>query len=177
MEPGPLEERYFDWLYGQVAPKTRARAKTFRSLLQQLHGKEFVWFVPNDDNRIADGKDLRYEFLSENEDEQGDPEWSGSPCSMLELFLVLARAAAFEMDDQPAVWFWHFIEVLNLEQYNDRDYDQDAEEMIDEALERIIWRNYSSNGEGGLFPLQRATADQRKVELWYQLNAYLLEQF
>jgi hypothetical protein len=178
MPPEPLDERYLTWLYGQVANvKARARSRTFWSLLRQMYKKEFVWLVPNDDNRISDGRDLRYEFLAEHQDEQGDPEWIGLPCSMLELFIVLARAVAFEMDDDMRIWFWHFIEVVDLERYNDRDYNKDAEEAIDETLDRIIWRNYSPSGKGGLFPLRDPKQDQRKVELWYQLNAYLLEQF
>lgn len=96
---------------------------------------------------------------------------------MLELFIVLARLLAFEMDDPAEVWFWHLIEVLDLEQFNDRNYDARAEEHISEAFNRVIWRTYAPDGSGGLFPLRRPDRDQRNVELWYQLNAYLLEQF
>ena len=77
----------------------------------------------------------------------------------------------------PDIWFWHLIETLDLEQFNDRKYDDHAQEEIAEILDRVIWRTYAPNGDGGLFPLRNPTKDQRKVELWYQLNAYLLEQF
>lgn len=174
-----LDERYLDWLYGQVARnvKTRVRARTHRKLCEQLSKIVFVAYVPHDENRIADAKDLRYEYLAEIEDEQGDPDWMRSPCSMLELLVVLSRMLAFEMDDPVQPWFWHLVETLDLEQFNDRDYDIHAEEAIAEACDRVIWRTYKGNGEGGLFPLRRPKRDQRKVELWYQLNAYLLEQF
>ena len=178
MSPGTLDERYLNWLYGQVAEvKKRRGNRTFWKLFKQMQETIFVAVVPHDENRIADAKDLRYEFLAECEDEQGDLEWMRSPCSMLELFIILARALAFEMDDRTETWFWHLIEVLNLEQFNDREYDQASEFFIQEALERVIWRNYSADGHGGLFPLRNPPRDQRKVELWYQLNAYLLEQF
>ena len=178
MRSEPLDEAYLAWLYGQVASvKTRARARTFWSLSRQMHRTLFVALVDHDENRCADAKDLRYEFLAEHEGEQGDLGWTRSPCSMLELFVVLARLLAFEMDDPVRVWFWHLIEVLDMEQFNDRNYDAHAEEHISEALDRIVWRTYEPDGRGGLFPLRRPERDQRNVELWYQLNAYLLEQF
>lgn len=173
-----LDERYLSWLYGQVASvKTRHKHRTFWSLFKQLNETIFVALVSHDENRIADARDLRYEFLAEAEDEQGDPDWTRSPCSMLELLMVLSRHLAFEMDDKPETWFWHLIEVLNLEQFNDREYDDHAQEVIANTLDRVIWRTYAPNGEGGLFPLRDQARDQRQVELWYQLNAYLLEQF
>lgn len=61
---GPLDEQYLKWLYRQVASsKYRNPARTYWSLLRQLYTTEFVWTVPNDDNRVEDGRDLRYEFL------------------------------------------------------------------------------------------------------------------
>lgn len=176
-----LDERYLSWLYGQVANvKTRVRARTHRSLFKQMHRTIFVAIVSHDENRIADARDLRYEFLSEAEDLQGDLEWMRSPCTMLELLMILSRCLAFEMDDKTEPWFWHLIETLDLEHFNDHEYhlhpDQ-VEEAVSRILDRVIWRQYRPDGHGGLFPLRNPQNDQRKVELWYQLNAYLLEQF
>lgn len=173
-----LDERYLSWLYGQIVTvKTRARVRNHRKLFKQMHETIFVAIVPYDENRVADARDLRYEFLAEAEDEQGDLDWMRSPCSMLELFMILSRQLAFEMDDPVVPWFWHLIETLDLEQFNDREYDDHAQEAIARTLDRVIWRQYEPNGHGGLFPLRNPERDQRKVELWYQLNAYLLEQF
>ena len=176
-----LDERYLEWLYGQVAPvKARPRTRTFWSLFRQLYGTIFVAIVAHDENRCADAKDLRYEFLAENEDLQGDLDWMRSPCTMLELLIILARHLAFEMDDAPIIWFWHLLDQIGLKQFNDREYQlhpDPVEEEVSRILDRVIWRNYEPNGRGGLFPLRNSDRDQRKVELWYQLNAYLLEQF
>lgn len=178
MSQARLDERYLSWLYGQVASvKTRQKTRSHWKLFKQLSETMFVALVAHDENRIADARDLRYEFLAEAEDEQGDPDWTRSPCSMLEVLIVLSRCLAEEMDDSVKPWFWHLIETLELEQFNDRHYDDHAREVVAETLERVIWRNYSPDGKGGLFPLERPRQDQREVELWYQLNAYLLEQF
>jgi hypothetical protein len=173
-----LDQRYLSWLYSQVAKvKTRAKNRTHWHLFRQLHDTIFIAIVSHDENRIADGRDLRYEFLAEDESVQGDPEWTRSPCTMLELLIVLSRQLAFEMDDPVTPWFWHLIEVMELERFNDLEYDDHAREVIDDTLDRIIWRKYEPNGKGGLFPLRKPVEDQRDVELWYQLNAYLMEQF
>lgn len=178
MQEAGLDERYLSWLYSQVANvKTRARNRTYWSLFRQLHETIFVALVSHDENRAADCRDLRYEFLAEIEDEDGNPEWTRGPASMLELLIVLSRFLAFEMDDPAKLWFWHLVEELGLERYHDRNYDDHISEEVSETLSRVIWRTYEPDGKGGLFPLRDPKEDQRKVELWYQLNAYLLEQF
>jgi hypothetical protein len=170
-----LDDSYLTWLYSQIGSvKLRNRSKSHWSLARQLFKKEFVWFIPNDDNRVEDGRDLRFEFLEAN-GLTADEEWLSMGCSMLELLIGMARRLTFEMEGEPRVWFWHMIEMLDLFQYNDRVYDAQAEDKIDEALNRVIFRTYEADGRGGLFPLRRPPTDQREVELWYQASAYLLE--
>jgi len=170
-----LDEEYLIWLYSQIgAVKLRNRSKSHWSLARQLFKTEFVWFIPNDDNRVEDGRDLRFEFLDASGLDATE-EWLAMGCSMLELLIGLARRLSFETEGEPRVWFWHMIEMLDLRQYNDRVYDAQAEEKIEEALNRVIFRTYAPNGQGGLFPLRHPRTDQREVELWYQLSAYLLE--
>ena len=181
MSNATLDEQYLTWLYSQVANvKSRPRTRTYWSLFRQLYKTIFVALVPHDENRIGDARDLRYEFLAECEDVEGDPEWMRLPCTMLELLIILARQLAFEMDDEIDIWFWHLIETLGVKQFNDHEYYQHpdhTEEAVTKILDRVIWRTYKPDGRGGLFPLRNPAKDQRKVELWYQLNAYLLEQF
>src|SRR5690349_15038133 len=64
MPSAPLDELYYQWLYSQVgSTRLKDRTRTYWRLLKLLFTKEFVWIVPHDDNRIADGTDLRYEFV------------------------------------------------------------------------------------------------------------------
>lgn len=172
----PLDEQYLTWLYGSIGSrKLRNSSRTYWSLARQLYTTEFVWFVPNDDNRVEDGRDLRIEFLNACEYDADDDEWLSLPCSMLEMLIGLSRRLSFEADGEPRDWFWHLIENLDLRHYNDRDYDRRAERHIEEVLNRVIFRQYDPDGHGGLFPLRDADKDQRKVELWYQMAHYLLE--
>lgn len=169
-----LDELYFEWLYSQIGSvRLKNPSRTYWNLCHILFTKEFVWVVPNDDNRVEDGKNLRYEFLDEKGIDPVDKHWLDEGCSMFELFIVLARILAFETDTEPYEWFWELCENVNLRDFNDRA--DIPKEYVNDILDRIIWRQYRRNGKGGLFPLKKADKDQRYVELWYQICAYLLE--
>lgn len=136
-----------------------------------------MWLVPNDDNRVADGLMLRDEFEAEVfQVGEIDQLWFELECSFLEVLIALSRRLAFEADGEPRDWFWHMLENLGITtQCADKFYNNEIAGRIDAALERVIWRTYRYNGQGGLFPLAHPNGDQRKIEIWYQLNAYLLE--
>lgn len=175
---GTLDDLYFEWLYGLVgAVRNRNPERSYWSFTRQLYMKEFLWFVPNDDNRAEDGKELRYEFLATKKIEEFNPEWMTLGCSMLEMLIALSHRASFESDREPGEWFWIFVHNAGLEGFNDKRYNALAAKEIDDKLDRIINRTYARNGKGGLFPLQHTRKDQRKVELWYQLAEYLLEEY
>lgn len=171
----PLDERYFEWLYSQTGSvRQRNSAHTHWDLLRLLFEKEFIWFIPNDDNRAEDGIELRYEFLRELN--CGAPNhWLGMGCSMLELLIGLSRRLAFEADRTPRLWFWELIDNLGFRDYNDAT--RFPSEVVNEVLDRVIWRTYHYDGRGGLFPLHNPRGDQRDIELWYQLSAYVVENF
>jgi len=169
----PIDEAYFNWLCGHVGQiQVRETSKTYRRLLRLLYQKEFIWLIPRDDNRLADGRALRTEFVSQLRLDV-DPEWMNLGCSFFEMLLALARHLSFLDDDTPSYWFWHLIQNLGLHVCNDR-MEFDAQD-VDDILDTVIWRHYGPNGDGGLFPLRFPDEDQRKCDLWYQMNAYLLE--
>lgn len=169
-----LEDAYFTWLYKQIGiVRAKNPSRTHWSLAKQLHTKEFVWFVPNDDNRVEDGRDLRYEFLIEEQVPDPGPEWMGLGCSMLEMLIGLSRRLSFDADGEPREWFWQMMENLDIEHYTDDRYTKRVYAEVDEILDQVIWRTYAPDGHGGLFPLINANEDQRKVELWYQCSNYL----
>lgn len=173
----PYDEPYLNWLYRQVAdPDTENQKLTFWEILHALYLTEFISCVSFDENRIADAKNLRKEFVRDEGVRGVDPEWIELGCSMLELMVGLSRRLAFEGDGQPHYWFWfHLMKNLGFDRYNDLDLDGEDLPDIEETLDRVIYRHYDGNGHGGFFPLEYANEDQRGVELWYQLNAYLNE--
>lgn len=174
MDGKPLDELYFRWLYSQVADEDTP--PTYLKLFRQLFTTEFLWLIPNDDNRLEDGKALRREFLTDQaiDPRDVDPDWIELGCSVLELVVGLSRRLEFEAGGQPHYWFWKLLENIGVRNYHDgvRRYPR---QHIDEVLHTIIFRQYNRHGLGGFFPLQGPCEDQRNVELWYQLEAYVLE--
>lgn len=176
MDQGTLDDRYLEWLYksiGSVSNKNPNRS--YWKMANQLYRKPFRWIIPNDDNRAEDGKYLREEFISELHIMDVDNGWFALECSVLEMLIALSRRTSFESQGTPGDWYWKFLDNLGLRSYTDAVYDEAVALEIDAAIDLLLERKYKRNGAGGLFPLQNATRDQRKVELWYQMSMYLLE--
>lgn len=170
-----LDERYLDWLYKAIGPsRNRNPARTYWLLAVELHRKAFEWFVPNDDNRVQDGLELRLEFVEETAAEH-DEVWLEEQCSMLEMLIALSRRCAFETSEDPYNWFHVLLDNLGLRAFVDESFDDDFQLNVDVILTAVIDRTYSPDGRGGLFPLKEATQDQREVEIWYQMSSYILE--
>jgi hypothetical protein len=165
-----------EWLYSQVADvNAQDPSITFWKLLKQLYTTEFVWLVDHDDNRLEDGRDLRLEFVRETGEHDIDRSWVELGCSFLELMVGLSRKFAFEADSgEPHYWFWHLMENIGLHEYSDA-WKIFPHAEVEEIVERVIHRLYEPDGSGGFFPLRNPPNDQRRVELWYQLGYYVIE--
>lgn len=173
---GTLDERYLTWLYSQVGMARNTRPSSSHWLLcRQLYQKPFTWFVPNDGNRFVEGVNLRFEYLDDSDDDLTQA-WIDDDCSVMEMLVALARKAAFETSGQPSEWFWKMISNVGLRRYTDETYNRDTEMVVNEALDIIVERDYDKDGNGGFFPLINSREDQREVELWFQLQAYVIQQ-
>ena len=171
---------YYHWLCDLAG--VSVEGYNYHLLFKELHNKKFEWFIPNDDNRAYEGKNLRERFC----DEEGlnfDFISFDDDVSMLELILGLAFRCDWILADNPdnitiSGWFWKILGNIRLDKFDDFGfYEQGGPSEIDKILEKIIKRTYSRTGEGGLFPLKKAKKDQRKVELWYQMCGYLVENY
>jgi hypothetical protein len=178
----PLEESYLKWLYGQVAnPGLEDPDRTYWLLLGQLQSTKFVHLIANDQNRMMDGKALRREFAMSC-GIQVSQDWLDLRCSMLELVFAMSRHMAFEdlHGGTAHYWFWRLLDNLGFMGFNDSELNgpdgADHKNHIDIVLKDVNFRVYNPSGRGGFFPLKHAQQDQRDVELWYQMGAYILEQ-
>lgn len=168
-----LEDNYFKWLCAKVMyVPNPTPSRTHWKLLRILHKTEFVWLISGDDNRCADGIELRDDFVFEGRPLIPRPIIKDPVgCSVLEMLIAFAYRAEFMTDLRANEWFWRFLENLGLSEMNDAADIDPAD--VEEILDKFIWRTYEHNGEGGLFPLTRAHTDQRDVEIWYQFAEYL----
>jgi hypothetical protein len=140
-----------------------------------MHNVEFVWTVPNDDNRVGDGLDLRSEYFDgvhRRKYQREDLVLEG--VTVLEILISLSRRLAWMIGGEASYCAWRLLENLKLHKSSDPLTDAKANK-VDEAINDLIWRTYERNGQGGFFPLKSHLEDQTKVEIWYQMNAYVIE--
>lgn len=160
-------------------------ANGYSILFDTLYGIEFTWpsDIPRDGDRAAAGQDLRLEFEHESGMECDD-EWLEWPCSFLEMLVGLAWSIEdhilydWSKGDRSSVWFWMIMDNLGLSFLDDEWmelYPTKSLKYILRTCQTVMDRSYGADGDGGLFPLEHPETDQRKVEIWYQANAYILE--
>lgn len=136
----------------------------------------YEYSIPHDDNRAEDGLRLRERFESESSLRLPDL----GECCVLEFLVALAirlNESTYDWDkpNQTSDWFWTMVFNMGLQRFDDT-YSDDPYENITDAFERLNFRLYNEDGtDGGLFPLRWAKEDQRQVEVWYQMMAYLSE--
>lgn len=147
----------------------------YSGLLRQLHNMEMscdtTCIVDNDHNRIQDGINLRTRYDNEYVHEDDDV------CSVLEFLIALAFRIEDVSGNDYVYSFWEMIENLGLIDMDDSNIDPGTRSTIDDKIAILLNREYSRDGIGGLFPLDNAEEDQRKVEIWYQMQAYLIEKY
>lgn len=173
----PLDHLYIEWLYSNYigAVSNRNPKNGYLKLTKQLYSMPFTWVVPDDANRAERGKELRQDFIRECNIEDIEINWLQIDCSVLEMLVSLACRASFESWGEPGDWFWKFMQNLGLDGYNDAVYSNAIMREVDAVVRRWLDREYEQNGDGGLFPRRNAVQDQRHVNIWYQLQGYLLE--
>jgi hypothetical protein len=169
---------YFDWLYDQVKPNNDITSQlSFTTLCNHMHSIAFKDLVNWDANRIVEAGELRKIFLDRHPDvgpmERGDILFPD--ISIFEVLVALSEKANFMLDYSREWWFSKFIENLDLGKYNDVYMMTHNEWPAVRKLRTFNDRSYKPDGRGGLFPLKQPDADQREVELWYQMAAYATE--
>ncbi len=173
-----MKEKYFRWLINLVSEDYDR--KYYTKLFRQLHNTEFTWTIYLDNNRAADGIDLRVRFADEYELSLGDELYPlNGPCSVFEMMVALAVRCEetimgdCDAGDRTGDWFWIMIKNLGLNQMDDYNYN---EKKVNIILQRFLNREYQKNGSGGLFIVENYkdwTDDLRKVDIWYQMLWYL----
>lgn len=169
-----LEDVYFEWLCDQVTPGYSDQLYT--ELFEILWRTPFEWFIPNDDNRVADGLDLLGEFVSHRGLAAKTDRIGGERvCSFLELIVALSRHLAFAAGGAPPDWAWTLLGNLGFHTLSNPLNERNVQ-YVTEVVDKVVRRKYRRNGVGGLFPLRGSYGmDQRRVELWYQMAAYISE--
>lgn len=167
-------DAYFCWLISFIGDKYIEG--NYQKLLWKLFSTEYIWELDYDKNRAADGLFLRKIFTQET-----GMMYVGKPnCNVLEMMVALAKRAEDDImhdpdyGDRSGYWFWTMIQNLGLDIYDDYGF---FEPEVDRIIDVFLHHHYANNGYGGAFPIRSKTRDLRKTDLWWQMNAYLEENY
>lgn len=173
---------YFEWLCGLINTPSHSISQ-YKKLLSFLHDTNFKYTIARDGNRYEDGVDMRYQFGVKTGVSQRRIALAldDKPCSMLEMMVALACRCEDQImsnsdyGNRTGEWFWEMICSLGLEEMTNRYF---YEKYCIEVMERFFNREYSPNGQGGLFTIDFSKTncefvDLRNYEIWYQANWYL----
>jgi len=169
---------YILWLGDLVKLDDKKECGGYYFLIKALYKKEFYWTNDMDENRSDEGKALRDIFAEDCGLDEIPDEINGA-CSVLEMMIGLAKrwngeVSLTEDEDRSDEYFWQMVTNLGLEGCTDDKFDP---EMVREKLDILLDRDYPENGKGSLFPLERSKESQKDIELWYQLQNYLIENY
>lgn len=156
---------YFDWLYHKAFDGYR-----WWDVMNILHEVRFKWdpSIAHDANRASDGIQLRRDYLFECGEGRENYTFDIHEASFFEVYVGLAKKMAHLLDKSLPSSMAYILRIGPFGPY------MSADEVVSVA-EKVMMRDYDSDGVGGLFPLMTATRDQRDVELIYQLNLHVLE--
>lgn len=170
-------ENYFKYLCDQAR---LGKKNGFGELALSLFETDFLYLIPDDENRNIDGIEERERFIYSCRDASSIEKIflvEDFPCSVFELMLGVARRMdnyAYDLDEGSRIYlcFYTLLDNLRLSKFNDDEFD---ELYVNDILSNFVNRTYKPNGQGSLFPLKHPEADMRIVPIWNQMTAFLNE--
>lgn len=168
---------YFDWITRLVFDDINMR-NDYYYLLQALFNKDFYYTIPLDENRYADGMDLRYRFCYDCgfDVSYADDLSKDKKCSILEMMVALCLRCEENIMSDPeygnrtSMWFIDMLRSLKLHELTNSNFDLN---YINMRLDIFLNHDYEHDGEGGLFTIVGIDRDMRSAEIWYQMCWYL----
>lgn len=175
---------YLDYLYALMNVEDDNEVIT---IFKELYNIDYLFDIPNDDNRCTEGIEVRLKFIEDWRDtHDGELLWFvDKPCSVLEMMIGLAfRWDNYIYDAEVGSRATEFLLIMfsNLGLLSGPptdDYVFESNLCVFEKIEIMLEHTYEKNGRGGLFPLRvnKNNVDQRNLELWYQLQNYIEENY
>ena len=107
MSRDELRKEYFEWLCDFVYDDKRmSRGLSYNRMFSFLFDTPFHWTIPMDENRAADGIDLRYRFGREQNvsDVIVASYLDDRECSMLEMMVYVWKTRSWIIRTLETVW-------------------------------------------------------------------------
>lgn len=163
-----------DELYLKYLMEITGLPSKYEDLCYSLNNITFLYdphFI-TDRNRLDDGLELRSLYFNDTGRSSGMP---ANDASTFEVFVALAIRIDRDIMGEPGTadpkkWLLIMFENLGLK-------EDTSEDDILRVVTDLIYRKYSPNGEGSLFPLKNTKLDQRGISIWDQMNEYMVENY
>lgn len=176
---------YYTYLISLIDPPAgvESRLRKHGMLLFELWKREFYWFdsMEEEENRSRDGKNLRDQFIMDF-DMPPDKVPQG-PCNILEMLVALslkldAIVHDWRIGNRPWEWVEMFIENLGFDDLTDDNINPMRDSAyINAKLDTFLTRNLGPKGEGGLFRFHKPLVTVRQLDIWAQMNKWIIENF
>lgn len=179
-----MEELWDDYLQYLIWRGGLEKRREYSYLFETLHNIEFTYIIDRDDNRDEDGHDLRNDYkipldFSLEEDEAFYAHWT----SVFEVLLAIAIRVDNEYigdpaEEHPEEFFMEMIKNLGLDRFTNRICQRHCRGSdIERIVNRWLDRKFDRYGGGSPFPVRYDHRDQRKLEIWDQMNSYISENY
>lgn len=174
-----MEELWDDYLNYLIWRCHLDDDRGYEKLFWILHNTNFLYMLDRDDNRSADGIELRDDYEIPYEYKKYKYEFMDRPCSVLEMLIGLAirvddNIIGDPAEEHPEEFFWKMIDNLGLDKFKRNRYE---DHDVTKILEKWMLRKFDKNGRGSPFPIKYDHRDQRKLEIWDQMNTYVSEEY
>lgn len=172
-----LWDDYFQYLIWRCGLQ---RMTKLTNVFAILHNIPFTYVLERDDNREEDGIDLREDYTPPNGyDMKIIMDFYAKRCSVFEMLIGLAIRVDDEFigdpaEEHPEDFFIEMLENLGLTKFVGKRY---REKDVINIVQRWLDRRFDKDGRGSPFPVHHDHRDQRKIEIWDQMNAYISENY
>lgn len=167
---------YLEWLIWRCGLEKEQR---FNRLFEILHNINFVFYMGRDENREIDGFDLREKYEIPDVYLDFEEDFINRECSVMEMLVALSIRVDSDIigdpgEENPSEFFIKMLENLGLDRFEGERFKRvDVCYIVD----RWLRRGFDHNGYGSPFPVKMDHRDQRKLEIWDQVNSYINENY
>lgn len=156
-------------------------------LFKNLHNIKFTYLLDRDENREADGIDLRNDFeIPQKYNVEIDEAFYAHWCSVLEMLIGLGIRVDNEYigdpsEPHPEEFIMEMLENLELDDYYNFVFESanyaSEEAKVRKIVKRWLDRRFDCCGNMSPFPVNSDKRDQRELEIWDQMNSYVYENY
>ena len=177
---------YKEWLFQQIETDEYNR-DNYSGLLNILLDVIYEYDIWKDENRAFDGILLREKWQDFFECDGYKENVFTKPCTVLEMLIAICDRISYATDEcvednSIAYWFWILMKNSGLIQFNNAKFERCKDKKVINVdldirtiLQNIMHHNIEPDGFGGFFPLNYPKCNQQKVEIWDQMNSWILE--